>query len=74
MSVAAPLKLNYIVTDQCKVLTILRRVLCEIQANQSNCSPLKISQSINVVSTCDRNNNGRYSCFYESKKFFGSSM
>ena len=38
----------------------------EIQANQSNSSPLNISQSINVEqSTCDRN---------KSKKFLGCSM
>ena len=31
-----------------KLLTIFRSVLCEIQANQSSCSPLNISQTINV--------------------------
>ena len=42
--------MNHIITDQW-------RVLCEIQANQSNSSPLNISQPINVeYSTCDRNN------------------
>ena len=40
--------------------------LCVIQANQSNSSPLNISQSIDVEeSTCDRN---------KSKKFLGCSM
>ena len=39
------------------------------------CSPLKISQSINVEwSTCDRNNKGMASYFYESKKLLGFSM
>ena len=33
------------------------------------CSPLKISQSINAESSCDRNNKSMYSSFYESKKF-----
>ena len=32
------------------------------------CSPLKISQSINAESACDRNNKSMYRCFYESKK------
>ena len=32
-------------------------------------SPLKVSQSINAESACDRNNKSMYSCFYESKKF-----
>ena len=40
--------LNYTLIDQRKLLTIFRRVLCEIQANQSNCSSSKICQSINV--------------------------
>ena len=44
-------------------------VLCEIQRNQSNLLTFKIIQSINAESTCDRNNKGMYSCFYESKKF-----
>ena len=35
------IKLKYIIIDQ-------GRVLCEIQTNQSNSSPLNISQSINV--------------------------
>ena len=44
-------------------------MLCQIQRNQV-CSPLKISQSINVKwCTCDRNSEDMYSCFYESKKF-----
>ena len=69
------LNLNYIIIDQCYLLTIFRRVLCEIQANQSNFSHLNINQSINVEqSKCDRNNKDMYSCFYESKKFFGCSM
>ena len=39
------------------------------------CSPLKIGQSIKVEwSTCDRNNKGMYSYFYESKKLLSSSM
>ena len=42
------IKLNYIITNQRKLLTVFGRALCEIQANQSNSSPLKISQSINV--------------------------
>ena len=42
--------------------------LCEIQRNQSNLSPLKIRQSINAESACDRNNKSMYRCFYESKK------
>ena len=33
--------LIYILIDQRKLLAMFRRVLCEIQANQSNCSPLK---------------------------------
>ena len=42
--------MNHIIIDQW-------RVLCEIQANQSNSSPLNISQPINVeYSTCDRIN------------------
>ena len=42
------IKLKYIIIDQRKLLTAFRRVLREIQANQSNCSPLKINQSISV--------------------------
>ena len=42
------LNLNYIMIDQRKLLTISRSVLCEIQANQLNSSPLNISRSINV--------------------------
>ena len=38
----------YNIIDQLKMLTIFGSVLCEIQANQSNSSPLNISQSINV--------------------------
>ena len=39
------------------------------------CSPSKIGQSIKVEwSTCDRNNKGMYSYFYESKKLLSSSM
>ena len=33
------IKLNYIVIDQRKLLSIFRRVVYEIQANQSNCTP-----------------------------------
>ena len=39
---------HYIIIDQRKLLTIFRRALCEIQANQSNSSPLHISQSITL--------------------------
>ena len=42
--------------------------LCEIQRNQSNLSPLKISQSINAESACDRNHKTMYRYFYEIKK------
>ena len=46
-----------------------------IRETNQICSPLKTSQSINAeLSTCDRNNKGIYSCFYESKKLFGSLM
>ena len=40
--------LNYIIIDQRKLLTTFQSVLCEIQVNQTNSSPLNISQSINV--------------------------
>ena len=30
------LNLNYIIIDQCKLLTVFDSVLCEIQRNQSN--------------------------------------
>ena len=45
--------------------------MCYVKFKETNqiCSPLKISQSINAESACDRNNKGMYSCFYESKKF-----
>ena len=40
---------NLIRLDQRKLLIIFRSVLCsEIQANQSNCSPLNTSQSITL--------------------------
>ena len=53
----------------------ISRLLCQIQANQSNFLTFKISQSINVEwSTCDRNNKDMYSCFYENKKSLGCSM
>ena len=39
------LNLDYIIIDQCHLLKIFRRVLSEIQANQTNSSSLKISQS-----------------------------
>ena len=35
------------------------------------CSPLKISQSINAESSCDKNKN-MHGCFYESKKFLST--
>ena len=38
------------------------------------CSPLKISQSINAESSCDRNNKSMYSSFHESNKFLGCLM
>ena len=38
------------------------------------CSTLKISQSINAESSCDRNNKSMYSCFCESKKFLSCLM
>ena len=38
------------------------------------CSPLKISQSINAESACDRNNKSMYRCFYESKSFLSCLM
>ena len=39
------------------------------------CSPLKISQLINVeLITPDRNNKCMYSCFNESKKFIVCSL
>ena len=37
-------------------------------------SPLKISQSINAESSCDRNNKSVYSCFHESKKILSCLM
>ena len=45
--------------------------LCHVKFKETNqiCSPLKISQSINAESSCDRNNKSMYSCFYKSKKF-----
>ena len=48
---------------------VLNSVLCEIEEANQICSPLKISQSINPESACDRNNKSMYSCFYERKKF-----
>ena len=38
------------------------------------CSPLKINQSINAETACDRNNKSVYSCFYESQKFLSCLM
>ena len=48
--------------------------MCYVKFKETNqiCSPLKISQSINAESACDRNNKSMYSCFYESKKVFPS--
>ena len=48
--------------------------MCYVKFKKTNqiCSPLKISQSINAESSCDRNNKSMYSCFYESKKFLSS--
>ena len=43
------------------------------ETNQS-CSPLKISQSINAESACDRNNKSMSRCFYESKKLLSFLM
>ena len=46
--------------------------MCYDKFKETNqiCSPLQISQSINAEQlTCNRNNKGIYSCFYESKKF-----
>ena len=44
------------------------RALCEIQRNQLNLSPLKISQSINAESACDRNNKSMYRSFMKARK------
>ena len=45
--------------------------MCYVKFKETNqiCSPLKINQSINAESSCDRNNKSMYSCFYKSKKF-----
>ena len=42
--------------------------LCEIQRNQLNLSPLKISQWINAASACDRNNKSMYRSFMKARK------
>ena len=54
-----------------QLLTIFWRFVIFYQI----CSPLKISRSVNVEwNTCDRNNYGMCSYFYESKKLLGYSM
>ena len=63
------LKLYYDWSTQ--LLKILWRALSQIQI----CSPLKLSQSINVGrSTYDGNNKNMYSYFHEGKILLGSSM
>ena len=48
--------------------------LLKFKATNQVCSSLKISQSINPESACDRNKKSMYSCFYESKKFLSCLM
>ena len=62
---------SYIIIDQRKL-----KIVCYVKFKETNqiWSPLKISQSINAESACDRNKKNMYSCFYESKKFLSCLM
>ena len=70
------INLNYVKIDQRKLFTVFQSVLY-VKFKEANkiCSPSKISKSVNAEwSTCDRNNKGMYSCFYESKTFLDCLM
>ena len=73
------IKLNYFIIDQRKLLTIFRRVQCEIQANQSNlltfqnqASNLNKAHVMEITKACTVI--FYISMLFESKKFLGFSM